>query len=159
MKTPSASNHSHRLLIQITETRWSQMLRNCEQNVWAEASHLREKRATHAHTPQTQSPRNLRDLLSNSCNQPAKQLGINCALNTRGLALLGDLKMITRKQCPLQPSTPLWAAPRLRPDHVSDGATPSLLQPSVCCRGIIPENPLFSSVHPTHTHTLRHNNK
>lgn len=49
------------------------------------------------------------------------------------------------------PSPALWAAPRLRADHVSDGATPSLLQPLVCRKGIIPANPLFSREHPTHT--------
>lgn len=56
------------------------------------------------------------------------------------------------------PSPALWAAPRLRADHVSDGATPCLLQPLVCRKGIIPTNPLFSWEHPTHTrtHTQRH---
>lgn len=61
--------------------------------------------------------------------------------------------MITRKQCPFQPPTPPWAPVRLRVDHVSDGATTSFLLPIVCCNGLIPANPLFSSVHPTHTHT------
>lgn len=50
------------------------------------------------------------------------------------------------------PSPALWAAPRLHADHVSDGATPSLLQPLVCCKGIIPANPLFSREHQTHTY-------
>lgn len=62
-----------------------------------------------------------------------------------------DLKMITRKQRPLQSPTPTRALVRLRADHVSDGATASFQLPLVCCKGIIPANPLFSSVHPTHT--------
>lgn len=59
--------------------------------------------------------------------------------------------MITRKQCPFQSPTPTRALVRLRADHVSDGATASFQLPLVCCKGIIPANPLFSSVHPTHT--------
>lgn len=50
------------------------------------------------------------------------------------------------------PPVPHLASVRLKADHVSDGATASFLLPLVCCKRLIPANPLFSPVHPTHTH-------
>lgn len=55
---------------------------------------------------------------------------------------------------PSPPPVPHLASVRLKADHVSDGATASFLLPLVCCKRLIPANPLFSPVHPTHTHTM-----
>lgn len=108
------------------------MLRNCQQSV----------RRAQAFTSQWNSV----NLLSDSHNLPTEQQWINCSQNTP------RFKNDYTKAVPFSTPPHGWSAVRLRADRVSDGTTTSL-QPSPCCKGIIPVNPFFFFFFP---HYIQH---